>query len=378
MFDMFDNFCVEIIMVMFKCSMGKSVGIVFSVFGVDVMFVVFVVYIWCRGDYQVIVDQYFKGDVKFDVLLIGGSCDFIFSIVFGSCCKDNIDWISEFQKMGYQFVFICIELNVVIGNKLFGLFNIDNIFSYFDCVQFKGVEIIGDFKDMLYLWDSIQKVVQILEKNFNGFFLMVEVGMVDKYEYLFDWNCVVWDVLEFDKVVVWVKDYVKSYFDMLILVIVDYVYFMSVYGGYDVIKGFGKCEVVGVYEKVGFFIYGDKCDVNGFLLFEIVCIYVVGFVVMFDYCEIYLGCWVFLDFIVSNGKMGVEVVYVFNFKICDEGVVQCIGNFDFGSSQGVYMVDFFFLFVFGVGVENFSGVMDQIEIFFGMVCVLGFDVIKNK
>jgi alkaline phosphatase len=36
------------------------------------------------------------------------------------------------------------------------------------------------------------------------------------------------------------------------------------------------------------------------------------------------------------------------------------------------------LFVFGAGAENFMGVMDQTEIFFGIARAMGLDGRKNK
>lgn len=376
--DTLDNPRAETITAMLRRSMGKSVGIVSSAFGVDATPAAFAAYTRRRGDYQAIADQYFKGDVKPDVLLIGGSRDFIPSTAPGSRRKDNTDWISESQKMGYQFVSTRTELKAATGNKLFGLFNIDNIPSYLDRVQFKGAETIGDFKDMPFLWDSTQKAVQTLEKNPNGFFLMVEAGMVDKYEHPLDWNRAVWDVLELDKAVAWAKDYAKSHPDTLILVTADHAHSMSVYGGYDATKGPGKREAVGVYEKAGFPTYGDKRDANGFPLSETARTYAVGFAATPDYCETYLGRRVFLDPTVSNGKTGAEAAYVPNPKICDEGAVQRTGNLDPGSSQGVHTADPLPLFVFGAGAENFSGVMDQTEIFFGMARALGLDATKNK
>lgn len=376
--DTLDNPRVETITAMLKRSMGKSVGIVSSAFGVDATPAAFATYTRRRGDYQAIADQFFKGDVKPDVLLIGGSRDFIPSTAPGSRRKDNTDWITDSQKLGYQFVSTRTELNAANGNKLFGLFNIDNIPSYLDRAQYKTNEMLGDFTDMPYLWDSTKKAVETLEKNPNGFFLMVEAGMIDKYEHPLDWQRGVWDVLEMDKAVAWAKDYAKTHPDTLILVTADHAHSLSVYGGYDATKGPGKREAVGVYEKAGFPTYGDKRDANGIPLPETARTYAVGFAATPDYCETYLGRKIFLDPTVSNGKTGADAGYVPNPKICDEGGVLRTGNLDPASAQGVHTADPLPLFVFGPGAENFSGVMDQTEIFFGMARALGLDATKNK
>lgn len=376
--DTLDNPRVETITAMLKRSMGKSVGIVSSAFGTDATPAAFASYTRRRGDYQAIADQFFKGDVKPDVLLIGGSRDFIPSTAPGSRRKDNTDWITDSQKIGYKLVTTRTELNAANTDKLFGLFNIDNIPSYLDRAQYKTKEMLGDFTDMPYIWESTKKAVETLEKNPNGFFLMVEAGMIDKYEHPLDWQRGVWDVIELDKAVAWAKEYAKTHPDTLILVTADHAHSISVYGGYDASKGPGQRSAVGVYEKAGFPTYGDKRDENGIPLPETARTYAVGFAATPDYCETYVGRKIYLDPTVSNGKTGAEAGYIPNPKVCAEGAVQRVGNLDPASAQGVHTADPLPLFVFGAGAENFMGTMDQTEIFFGIARALGLDATKNK
>ncbi|KQR01074.1 alkaline phosphatase [Deinococcus sp. Leaf326] len=376
--DTLDNPRVETITAMLKRSMGKGVGIVSSAFGVDATPAAFASYTRRRGDYQAIADQYFKGDVQPDVLLIGGSRDFIPSTAPGSRRKDTTDWITDSQKQGYTFVSTRTELNAANTNKLFGLFNIDNVPSYLDRAQYKTGEALGDFGDMPYLWDSTKKAVETLEKNPNGFFLMVEAGMIDKYEHPLDWQRAVWDVLELDKTVEWAKEYAKTHPDTLILVTADHAHSLSVFGGYDATKGPGKREAVGVYESAGFPTYGDKRDANGLPLPETARTYAVGFAAVPDYCETYLGRRIFLDPAVSNGKSGAEAGFVPNPKICEEGAVTRTGNLPPTANQGVHTADPLPLFAFGPGSENFFGMMDQTDLFFSMARALGLDGTRSR
>jgi alkaline phosphatase len=376
--DTLDNPRVETITAMLKRSMGKGVGIVSSAFGVDATPAAFASYTRRRGDYQSIADQYFKGDVQPDVLLIGGSRDFIPSTAPGSRRKDSTDWITDSQKQGYTFVSTRTELNAANTNKLFGLFNIDNVPSYLDRAQYKTGEALGDFGDMPYLWDSTKKAVETLEKNPNGFFLMVEAGMIDKYEHPLDWQRAVWDVLELDKTVEWAKEYAKTHPDTLILVTADHAHSLSVFGGYDATKGPGKREAVGVYESAGFPTYGDKRDANGLPLPETARTYAVGFAAVPDYCETYLGRRIFLDPAVSNGKSGTEAGFVPNPKICEEGAVTRTGNLPPTANQGVHTADPLPLFAFGPGSENFFGMMDQTDLFFSMARALGLDATRSR
>lgn len=376
--DTLDNPRVEPISAMLKRSMGKSIGIVSSAFGTDATPAAFAAHTRRRGDYQAIADQFFRGEVQPEVLLVGGSRDFIPSSSPGSRRKDDTDWITESQKLGYQFVSTRTELNAATGNKLFGLFNLDNIPSYLDRAQYKSPEMIGDFTDMPYLWDTTKKAVETLEKNPNGFFLMVEGGMIDKYEHPLDWQRAVWDVLEMDRAVAWAKEYAAQHPDTLVLVTADHAHSLSVYGGYDATQGPGKRTAVGVYDKAGFPTYGDRRDENGFPLPETSRTYAVGFAATPDYCETYLGRKVFLDPTVSNGKTGAEAAYVPNPKICEEGAVARVGNLDPGSSQGVHTADPLPLFAFGPGAYHFSGLMDQTDVFFAIARATGLDATKGK
>lgn len=373
-----DNPRIEPITGILRRTTGASIGLVSDAFGTDATPAAFSAHTRRRGDYQAIADQYFQGEVKPEVLLIGGSRDFIPSTAAGSRRKDNIDWIADSQKLGYNFVSTRTELMAANSNKLFGLFNIDNVPSYLDRAQYKGENTLKDFKDMPYLWDSTQKAVETLEKNPDGFFLMVEAGMIDKFEHPLDWQRAVWNVLELDKAVAYAKDYAKKNPDTLVLVTADHAHSLTVYGGYDASKGPGQRNAVGIYDAAGFPTYGDKRDANGFPLPETARTYAIGFGATPDYCETYLGRAEFLDPTVSNGKTGAEAGFVPNPKICAEGAVQRVGNLPNSANQGVHTADPLPLFAFGAGAENFMGVMDQTEIFFGIAKAMGLDGRKNK
>ncbi len=375
--DTLDNPRVETITEILRRTTKKSIGLVSSAFGTDATPAAFSAHTRRRGDYQAIADQYFKGHVNPDVLLIGGSRDFIPSTALGSRRKDNTDWITESQKMGYSFVSTATELKAATGNKLFGLFNIDNIPSYLDRAQYKTPEMLGDFKDMPFLWDQTRKAVETLDQNPNGFFLMVEGGMIDKYEHPLDWQRGVWDVLEMDKAVAWAKDYAKAHPDTLVLVTADHAHSLTVFGGYDATQGPGKRDAVGIYEAAGFPTYGAERDGNGFPLPETKRTYAVGFGATPDYCETYLGRKIFLDPTVSNGKTGAEAGFVPNPKICAEGAVQRTGNLPNSANQGVHTADPLPLLAFGAGAQNFTGFMDQTDLFFNIAKAMGVNATKK-
>jgi len=349
---------------------GATVGGGPTTFGTDATPAALVAHTRRRSDYQAIADQYFgRGGfgIPLDVMLFGGSRDFIPKSAPGSRRKDDTDWIAEAQKLGYTFVSTRSELLAAKPQgKLFGLFHIDNFPSYLDRAVWKRPEMLGSFTDLPYLWEMTQKAVETLSQNPNGFFLMVEGGMVDKFQHPLDWQRALWDVLELDRAVAWAKQYAAAHPDTLVVVTADHSHSLSVYGSYDYSKQ-GR-EGVRVYQEAKFPTYGDKVDANGLPLPETARGIAVGFAATPDYCETYRGREVYKDPNISDGKGG----YVANPEVCKEpGAFLRTGNLDPGSAQGVHTADPMPLFAFGAGARLFNGLMDQTEIFFRMAQALG-------
>jgi alkaline phosphatase len=368
---------IETLAEIMKRVRGASIGAVTTTFGTDATPAMLNAHTRRRGDYQAIADQYFgRGGfgIPLDVMLFGGSRDFIPQTAPGSRRKDSTDWIAESQKLGYTFVSSRAELMAAKPtDKLFGLFNIDNFPSYLDRAVWKKPEMLGSFTDMPYLWEMTSKAVETLSKNDKGFFLMVEAGMIDKYEHPLDWHRGIWDVLELDRTVQWAKDYAAQHPDTLVIVTADHNHSLSVYAGYD----FSKTGREGVlsYEAAKFPTYGDKKDVNGFPLPDTARGLAVGFAGTPDYCETFRPREVYKDPTISDGKGG----YVPNPEVCKEpGAYPRVGNLDLGSSQGNHSADPIPLFAFGAGSQLFSGLIDQTEIFFRMAQALGLNPYLEK
>lgn len=364
---------IETLAEMLKRVRGVSLGVVTTTFGTDATPAMLNAHTRTRRDYQAIADMYFgKGGfgIPLDVMLFGGSRDFIPKSAPGSRRKDDTDWISEAQRLGYTFVSTRSELLAAkpTTGKLFGLFHIDNFPSYLDRAVWRRPEVLGSFTDMPYLWEMTQKAVEVLSQNPNGFFLMVEGGMVDKYQHRLDWVRALWDVLELDRAVAWAKRYAAQHPDTLVIVTADHAHPLSVFGGYDYSK-MGR-EGVGVYDKAGFPTYGDRVDANGLPLPETARGLAVGFAATPDYCETYRPREVYKAPTISDGKGG----YVANPEVCKEpGALLRTGNLNPGSAQGVHSADPLPLFAFGAGSHLFNGLMDQTEIFFRMAQALAFN-----
>lgn len=367
--DTLDNPRIETIAEMMKRVRGASIGVVTNTFGTDATPAAWSAHTRRRGDYAAIADQYFKSPTPLDVMLFGGSEDFIPQSAQGSRRKDNTDWIAQSQQLGYSFVSSRTEL-LKQNNpaKLFGLFNTDNFPSYLDRAVWRRPEVLGNFSDMPYLWEMTQKAVESLSKNDKGFFLMVESGMIDKYLHPLDWVRGMFDVLEMDRAVSWAKEWAKTRGDTLIIVTADHAHPLSVFAGYDNSKGPGNREAVGVYEKAGFPTYGDQLDPNGIPLPSTARTLAVGFGATPDYCETFGSREVFQPPTVSDGQGG----YKANPQICSEpGAYLRVGNLPKDTSQGVHSADPVPLYAFGPGGENFRNTLDQTDIFFLMAQALG-------
>lgn len=74
----------------------------------------------------------------------------------------------------------------------------------------------------------ISKVIELLKDNLNGFFLQVEGVFIDKQDYVVNLCGQIGEIVDFDEVVQKVLVFVKVDGEILVIVIVDYVYFSQI------------------------------------------------------------------------------------------------------------------------------------------------------
>ena len=155
-----------------------------------------------RADKADIVGMFYN--VKPEVILGGGSAYFLPKETAGSKRKDSINYIQKFGDAGYKLVTDRTEmLSAVSGqtpDRLLGLFHTGNMDGWVDRHQWKG-NTVKKFPNQPDLTESFDAAVKVLEKNKDGFFLMLEAGLVDKYSHPLDWTRSVGDTIAFDKVV---------------------------------------------------------------------------------------------------------------------------------------------------------------------------------
>lgn len=131
-----------------------------------------------------------------DVLLGGGKKFFIPKTVTGGKRADGRDLTTEFTKAGYTYVESRTSLNAVDASKvskLVGLFHLDHMDYELDRVN-KGL-------DQPSLADMTSKAIELLGKNPNGYFLMVEGGRIDHALHGTNAKRVMEDTIAFDEAI---------------------------------------------------------------------------------------------------------------------------------------------------------------------------------
>jgi alkaline phosphatase len=147
-----------------------------------------------------------------------------------SARADNRNLVEEFKKAGFMFVSTASELeHAGRAEKLLGLFQGAEMASRYDRNRAKeGIyaakEAVGQFPDQPTLELMTRQALNVLGKNPNGFFLMIEAGSIDRELHRMDPNRAVDEVIELDRAIgiarAWVADRDRD--DTLILVTADH------------------------------------------------------------------------------------------------------------------------------------------------------------
>lgn len=254
--DPFDDPKTETIVSLAKRKNGMAVGIVSNTEIQDATPAAMVAHTRRRAAYDDIVAQYFAAQP--DVLMGGGLANFLPRGAPGARRRDQTDFVAKFKDAGYAYVTNGAELSAVPQDtkRLLGLFNLGNMDGVLDR-KFLKAGTVKRFPDQPDLTDMTAKALDILSQNPNGFFLMVESGMIDKYTHLLDMERAVYDTIMFDNVVRLVKDWAKARGDdTLILVVADHTHPVAIVGTIDddmsSEPNVPMRERVRVYDKAGF------------------------------------------------------------------------------------------------------------------------------
>lgn len=359
---------VETISEIVKRTRGMSVGVVTNTEIEDATPAGMVAHTRRRSDYNDIVKMFFA--VQPEVIMGGGSPNFLAKSTPGSKRTDEDGYIGKFEAAGYKFVSTKTELAAAKAeSKVLGLFNTSNVDGALDRFFLKKGSV-AKFPDQPDLTDQVRVALDILSKNDKGFVLMVESGRIDKYSHSIDWERAAYDTIMLDNAVKLAKEFAEAHKDTLIVVVPDHAHPVSIVGTYDDKRpGQQLRDKMGVYAEAGFPNYPaanadgypDKVDVSRRLAF------VFGAVP--DYCD--PGRPYLEGENVPALAGATKETFVANEKYCTPGAARRTGNLPLEASQGVHSGDDVVLTAMGPGAEQFHGRIDNTRVFRFMTTALG-------
>ena len=224
---------VETIAELVKRKTGMAVGVVTNSEIEDATPASMVAHTRRRSDFNDIVEMFYA--VKPDVIMGGGSPNFLSKATPGSKRTDEQDFIAKFKEAGYTLATSKTEMNAAVAGgskKLLGLYNTGNIDGAFDLrLAKKGT--ISKFPDQPDVVEQTKAALEMLKGNPEGFLLMVESARIDKYSHSLDWERSVFDTIMLDNAVKVAKDFAGDRNDTLIIVVPDHAHPMSIIGTYD-------------------------------------------------------------------------------------------------------------------------------------------------
>ncbi|MBR1288462.1 alkaline phosphatase [Bradyrhizobium ottawaense] len=254
----FDDPRVETITSLARRRLGMAIGIVTNTEIEDATPAAMVAHTRRRAAYDEIVEQLFAA--RPDVVMGGGSANFLPKSAAGSKRKDETDYIAKFRDAGYQVATTASELSASAAKpetgKLLGLFATGNMDGALDRKFLRGGGV-KKFPEQPDLTEQVQAALDILAKSEAGFFLMVESKLIDKYAHVLDMERAVYDTIMLDNAVRQTREWARARGDdTLILVLADHNHPNGLVGTINddmsATPNVSLRERVGVYEQAGF------------------------------------------------------------------------------------------------------------------------------
>ena len=342
-----------------------------------------------RAEYLSIVDQFLGSGV--DVLMGGGSVAFkpkdaplVLPLPDGDTNKrriDSRDLVTEFRAKGYAFADTAGTLGSVAADpatrKLLGLFHENNLDGALDRHILKQ-GTVAQFPEQPDLTQMTRDALTVLSRNPNGFFLMVEAGLIDKFSHRLDGERSVYDTILLSNAVQVAKDWAAAHGDdTLIIVTPDHTHPLSLVGDIDENVGADEArDQVGTYAKAKFPTYQPNADgypENTLATRHLALVYGAHP----DYYETYSPKLDGPNEPTECAKKDPAddrkcLAFAANGKYRSNPRAQLMpGNLPHSASAGVHAVDDGVLSAMGPGAPAFHGFMDNTEVFRGMVDALG-------
>ncbi len=369
---------VETIAELIKRKTKMSVGIVSDAELQDATPGAMVAHTRRRADKSYIADQLLASGAE--VILGGGSAYFYPQSSKGSKRKDEKNLVEQLKANGYEISFDKEELiragNAASTKKLFGVFHPDNMDGSLDRFFLKK-NTVEQYPNQPDLTDMTRSAINVLSKNPNGFFLMVEAALIDKFNHPLDWERAAFDTIMLSNAVQIAKDFAKTHPDTLIIVTPDHTHSGSISGVVHDAKPGPLREKVGVYAEAGYPNY-PKANVEGYPNQIDVSKRLAFF--YGNYPDHYETLHPKLDATFKPAVKDEAGKYVANPKYIQmqEDAIHMSGNLPSNQAVGVHTADDAVLNAMGPGSEKFRGFMDNTEVFRVMVDALGLGRSKSK
>ena len=395
--DPFDDPKVENISEILKRTRGMSIGIITQAESTDATPAAMIGHTRRRANQDFLAKSYLDAYHRPDVIMGGGSARYLPKSVPGSKRKDNDNVIQDFKDLGYTFVTNSKEMMAAPSDKpMLGLFHTGTMNVYIDREMLKNPKVLKGFDDQPNLMNMTKKSLDILSKNPNGFFAMIEGASIDKQLHVMDWQRAAYDTIEFDKSIEYAEKWAKEHGDnTLIIVLADHAHGISISGTYHERDGRKGTEAVRVYANSVFPTFKDA-DHDGFPDNPDPDVTLaVQYANHPEYYENYhfmktptppaLAVTETKEEAVQNGDK-VEYHQVSHAsskanpaRIHPGDPAELMpANTPKNDPQECHSADDILLNAGGPGSEYFHGTMDNTEVFFGMMRALGINANKNK
>ncbi|MGL5378927.1 alkaline phosphatase [Clostridium sp.] len=163
-----------------------------------------------RSNYNSIMKQQVYQDME---VVFGGGDEF-FGPTGGGKRNDGKDLTKEIKELGYEYITTRDQLEASDSGKLWGMFADRDLAYEADREEFNNSQPS--------LSDMTSKAIEVLNKNEDGFFLMVEGSKIDWAAHANDPIGAITDTLEFDEAVKVALDFAKSNEDTIVVVTTDH------------------------------------------------------------------------------------------------------------------------------------------------------------
>lgn len=220
-------------------ELGKSVGLVATCHLQDATPSAFVSKNKHRKEAEAITQSYLRSNID---VIFGGGRDYF------DKRNDGRNLLDELKSTGYQVLTEPNFDNITQG-KVFGLF--------------APMDLPPASQRGNYLTSATMKSIELLSKNPNGFFLMVESSSIDDYAHDNLFSTVMGEVLDFDRTVAAVLQWVSNNPDTVVIVTADHATGgVILHGGNPekglVVSSFSSTNHDGVF--VPLFAYGVQAE----------------------------------------------------------------------------------------------------------------------